>query len=70
MADDGSDDCENSDAGQQYGWNDSATTQALVSSSNVVDDEIVKLNFGATAQATTPTGSYTAAATVIATATI
>lgn len=67
--DDGSDDCENSDAGVKFAWNDTSTTQALVSSSSVVDDEIVKLRFGAAAAATTPTGAYTASATMIATAT-
>lgn len=76
ITDDASDDCENSDtnepgAGQgvKFAWNDTATAQALISSDTVVDDEIVKMRFGATASATTPTGLYTAAATMIATAT-
>jgi hypothetical protein len=67
VADDGSDDCENSDAGVKFGWRDSGTAQALVHSSTVVDDELVKMRFGATASATTPTGTYTVATTYIAT---
>lgn len=69
IADDGSDDCENSDSGVKFGWNDTSTSQALIHSSSVVDDEIVKMRFGATAQATTPTGSYTVSSHFIATAT-
>jgi hypothetical protein len=60
-------DCENSDAGQKFAWRDSGTAQALISSSTVVDDELVKMRFGATASATTPTGTYTVATTFIAT---
>lgn len=62
-------DCENEDTGVKFAWNDTSTAQALISSDTVVDDEIVKMNFGATAAATTPTGTYTAAGTFIATAT-
>jgi hypothetical protein len=69
VADDGSDDCENSDAGNKYGWRDSGTAQALVHSTTVVDDELVKMRFGATANATTPTGTYSVATTYIATPT-
>ncbi len=69
VADDGSSDCENSDAGYKFGWRDSGTAQALVSSASVVDDELVKLRFGSTANATTPTGTYTVATTFIATPT-
>ena len=67
VADDGSDDCENSDAGNNYAWDDSGTAVSLVHSSTVVDDELIKMRFGATAQATTPTGSYTVSNIYIAT---
>lgn len=64
------DDCENNAAEtNKYGWNDTSTAQALISSNTVVDDELVKLRFAATANATTPTGTYTVASTFIATPT-
>jgi hypothetical protein len=64
------DNCENDPAeGDLYAWNDSSTAQAIIGSSTVVDDELIKLRFGATAEATTPTGTYTVASTFIATAT-
>jgi hypothetical protein len=53
----------------EIAWNASGTTDNLISSANVVDDEIVKLRFAATASSTTPTGSYTVVTTYIATAT-
>jgi hypothetical protein len=66
------DDCENG-AGvtltDKYGWRDSATAQPLISSTTVVDDEMVKFRLAATANATTPTGTYTVASTYIATPT-
>ena len=69
--DDVSDDCENDPSGttlsDEFAWNDSGTAEALISSDTVVDDEMVKLRFGATASATTPTGNYTVASTYIAT---
>jgi hypothetical protein len=61
-------DCEN-EAGVKFAWNDTGTATALASSSTVVDDEIVKIRFGATAAATTPTGAYTVVSTYIATPT-
>jgi len=66
--DNGTDTCE-AEAGDLYAWNDSGTAQAIIGSNTVVDDEVVKLRFGASANATTPTGTYTAATTFIATAT-
>jgi hypothetical protein len=60
-------DCENEASNVKFGWNANSTAQALVSSTNVVDDEIVKLRFGATASSTTPTGTYTVVSTYIAT---
>ena len=67
VADDGSDDCENSDAGVKFAWDDTGTAVSLVNSSTVVDDELIKMRFGATASATTPTGAYTVAVTYVAT---
>jgi hypothetical protein len=60
-------DCENEAGNVKFAWNDSNTPVALMSSTGVVDDEIVKLRFGATANATTPTGSYSVVSTYIAT---
>ncbi len=62
-------DCENDDVGFMFAWNDTGTAATLASSASVVDDEIVKLSFGASAAATTPTGSYTVVTTYIATPT-
>ncbi len=61
-------DCEN-EGETEFAWNDSATAATIASSSNVVDDEIVKVRFGATASATTPTGLYSVTTTYIATPT-
>jgi hypothetical protein len=58
-----------SDAGNQFAWNDSATAETVASSATVVDDEIIKLRFAATANATTPTGSYLVLSVFIATPT-
>ena len=59
--------CENDDAGQNYAWDSAGTAVNLVHSSTVVDDEMMKMRFGATAEATTPTGSYTVSTIYIAT---
>jgi len=66
---DSTDDCENSEASNLYGWRTTGVAQALISSTTVVDDELVKLRFAAFANATTPTGTYTVASTFIATPT-
>lgn len=66
------DDCENETTitlDDKFAWRDSATSQAIISSASVIDDELLKLRFGATANATTPTGTYTVASTFIATPT-
>lgn len=52
-----------------YAWNPTSTAATLISSTTVVDDELVKFRYGATAAPTTPTGSYTVASTFIATPT-
>ena len=62
-------DCEGTDAGNDFAWNESLTAATIASSSTIVDDEIIKLRFGATAAATTPTGSYTVVVNYIATPT-
>ena len=67
-----SSDCEDTslgDTGVKFGWEAAGTSTTLASSSSVVDDEIVKVRFGATAAATTPTGSFTVTTTYIATPT-
>lgn len=63
------DDCENTEVGNLVAWRVTGTAQPLISSTNVVDDEVVKLRFGAAAAAATPTGAYTVASTFIATPT-
>lgn len=68
IQDNGTDNCENS-AGTAFGWRTTGVAQALISSTTVVDDELVKLRFAATADPTTPTGTYTVASTFIATPT-
>lgn len=68
--DDATDNCENNPGAilnDKYGWRDNGTSQALISSRNVVDDEMVKFRIGATANPTTPSGTYTVAAIYIAT---
>jgi|GEM_PF-1560174 len=60
-------DCENTDSGAKYAWNTTTAAVVIASSTNVVDDEIVKLRFGATASPTTPTGLYRVTTTYIAT---
>ena len=53
----------------ELSWNATNVSSTLISSAGVVDDEIVKLRFAATASSTTPTGNYTVVTTYIATAT-
>ena len=65
-------DCENetfTSGTATVAWNTGSSADTLISSSTVVDDEIVKLRFAATASSTTPTGSYTVTTTYIATPT-
>jgi hypothetical protein len=73
ISDDGTDTCENAATTNSdynhFAWNDTGTAVALASSTTVVDDELVKLRYGATAAATTPTGTYSVASTYIATPT-
>ncbi len=60
-------DCENTETGNNYAWNTTNAAVPIASSTTVVDNEIVKLKFAATASATTPTGAYTVRSTYIAT---
>jgi hypothetical protein len=62
-------DCEDADDATNFAWNETATATNIASSSSVVDDELIKFNFGAIASSTTPTGLYTVVSTYIATAT-
>ena len=57
------------DAGVKFAWNNTATAATLASSTGVVDNEIVKVRFGATASSTTPTGAYSVTTNYIATPT-
>jgi hypothetical protein len=61
--------CQTEAGNVKFAWNDTGTPQALASSTTVVDNEVVKLRFGATASATTPTGQYSVTSTYIATPT-
>lgn len=62
-------DCEDADDATNFAWNDTATAADIASSTAVVDDELIKFNFGAITSSTTPTGAYTVISTYIATAT-
>jgi len=55
--------------GSAYAWDDTATADRIAASTTAVDEEALILKFGATASATTPTGSYQVQADFIATAT-
>lgn len=57
------------EAESEFAWNSTGTAATIASSSSVVDNEVVKLRFGATASATTPTGAYSVTTTYIATPT-
>lgn len=61
--------CQDTEGSTTYAWDNSGTAATLASSTTVVNDEMLKIRFAARAAATTPTGSYTATATFIATAT-
>jgi len=61
--------CESTDASDIFGWNESGTADTLASSGSVIDNEIVKIRFGARAATTTPSGEYTVVTTYIATVT-
>jgi hypothetical protein len=62
-------DCEDDDDATNFAWNETSTATNLASSTTVVDDELIKFNFGAITSSTTPTGLYTVVSNYIATAT-
>ncbi len=66
---DGTAGCTGAVAGNNYAWDDSGAFDTLASSSGPVDDELVALEFAATASPTTPTGLYTVTANFVTTAT-
>ena len=61
--------CQTEAGNLKFAWDNSGSAVTLASSSAVVDSEIVKIRFGATASATTPTGSYTVTTNYVATPT-
>jgi len=52
-----------------FAFDNTGSPVTLASSTTVVDDEIIKISFGATASATTPTGLYRLTTTYVATPT-
>lgn len=62
-------DCSGAVAGNNYAWDDSGAFDTLASSTGPIDDELVNLEFAATASPTTPTGLYTVTANFVATST-
>jgi hypothetical protein len=58
-----------SEANTKFAWDNSGGPVTLTYSTAVVDDEIVKIRYGATASATTPTGSYTVTTNFVGTPT-
>ena len=58
-------------AGQptEYAWDETGAFDTLASSSGPIDDEMVNIEFAATASPTTPTGLYTVTANFVATST-
>lgn len=62
-------DCDSTDTSNKFAWNSTGTAATIASSATVVDDEMIKIRFGATASATTPTGAYSVTTTFIATPT-
>ena len=64
--------CTAADAGVDedcWAWDETGTVDTLASSSSVVDDEMLIMDFAAAASLTTPTGTYSVTSTYIATPT-
>lgn len=62
--------CENTEnTNVRFGYRDDGTPSEVARSDTVVDDEMIKIVFGATASSTTPTGTYFVTTTWIATPT-
>jgi hypothetical protein len=66
---DGTAGCTGAVAGNNYAWLDTGAFDTIASSGGPVDDELVEIEFAATASPTTPTGLYTVTANFVATAT-
>ncbi len=54
-------------AATQYAWDPSGEFDTLATSTGPIDDELVEVEFAATASPTTPTGAYTVTANFVAT---
>lgn len=66
----GADNCEEeAHTGYEWGWDNSGTPDDIVTTNTVVDNEIIKVRFGAVAAPTTPTGQYFVTTTYVATPT-
>jgi hypothetical protein len=61
--------CTGAVAGDNYAWVDTGAFSSIASSTGPVDDELMALEFAATASPTTPTGLYTVTANFVATST-
>ena len=61
--------CEDTEASDTYAWDNTGTAATIANGSGAINDEMLKLRFGARASATTPTGNYTVTTTFIATST-
>ncbi len=57
------------DQGTKFAWDNTGSAVSLAATTTVVDDEIIKVRFGASAASTTPTGAYTVTTNYIATPT-
>jgi hypothetical protein len=66
---DGTAGCTGTVTGNNYAWDDTGAFDTIASSGGPVDDELVALEFAATASPTTPTGLYSVTANFVATAT-
>ena len=64
--DDDANDCDNT---LGFAFDESGSTDDLLNSSSVVEDEMAELEFAATSAITTPTGVYTTTLTFIGTST-
>ncbi len=66
---DGTAGCTGAVAGNNYAWDDTGVFDTLASSGGPIDDELIALEFAATASPTTPTGIYSVTANFVATST-
>ena len=59
--------CQTTDAGVKFYWDVTGTPSQIATGTGYVDNEAVKIRYGATAAATTPGGSYSVTTTFVAT---